>query len=509
MRMNRCFRDGIVGVVALVGAAVFAAGDDIPTIRKRAEKGDAKAQCELGRRIQTGTGVEKNEAEAVGWFRKSAEQGDADGQYELGNCFDEGKGTNSNSAEAAAWYRKAAEKGHAGSQLSIGLVCIGGIGVEKDVVEGVKWLRKSAGQANAGAQLMLGILYYSGQDVKQDYAEAVKWFHKAADRGNAEAQNQLGFCYEIGRGVREDHAEAAVWYRKAVDQGHAMSRVSLGMLLQNGNGVRQDLNEAAALFQKAAEHGDKLGQYHLGKCYEEGLGRNVDWDQAMIWYRRSAAQGFDEAKSRLEELEDLTETKPSGELVSRPRPVAAAPVVGGIGEVRFEEKPPGEDDAAPAVSYRDKVLVVKNDRAGAQDYFQPEAGGRVHGDFEITATVDIKSGPATQGNGIFFRFADDNGFIFNVTADGRCALYQYKKGEYAWFTFVDGQKNPKFKHDAVETGRVNTLTAVVRGSGVLIKINDREIGRQDWNVNPTGTVGVYVSGGNVVEYSNFRIKALE
>ena len=53
---------------------------------------------------------------AVECFRRSAELGDAEGQYGLGVCYAEGTGVEKNEQEAVKWYRKAAEWGDAAAQ---------------------------------------------------------------------------------------------------------------------------------------------------------------------------------------------------------------------------------------------------------------------------------------------------------------------------------------------------------------------------------------------------------
>ena len=58
---------------------------DIPLLKAKAERGDAKAQNELGELFLTGKlGVATNHAEAVNWFRKAADQGHAPAQHRLG-----------------------------------------------------------------------------------------------------------------------------------------------------------------------------------------------------------------------------------------------------------------------------------------------------------------------------------------------------------------------------------------------------------------------------------------
>ncbi len=60
-------------------------------IRAKAEKGDAKAQGNLGLCYDNGEGVAKDAAEAVKWYRKAAEQGLTQAQFNLGNCYRQGR----------------------------------------------------------------------------------------------------------------------------------------------------------------------------------------------------------------------------------------------------------------------------------------------------------------------------------------------------------------------------------------------------------------------------------
>ena len=50
---------------------------------------------------------------AFKWFSLAADKGDARAQYNLGHCYEHGTGTKPNVLEAAVLYRKAAEKGNA------------------------------------------------------------------------------------------------------------------------------------------------------------------------------------------------------------------------------------------------------------------------------------------------------------------------------------------------------------------------------------------------------------
>lgn len=164
----------------------------IEALKAKAEKGDAKAQFELGKKF-----METENAEAVKWLRKSADQGNADAQDVLGICYFDGKIVAQDSTDAITWFRKAAEQG------------------------------------NAPAQFNLGACYYYGHGVKQDYVEAVAWFRKAAAQGDDCAQNNLGGCYKQGRGMPQNYDEAVKWYRKAAEQGDAVAQYNLGLCYYN------------------------------------------------------------------------------------------------------------------------------------------------------------------------------------------------------------------------------------------------------------------------------------
>ncbi len=161
--------------------------------------------------------------------RISAERGDAKAQYDLGHMYYHGKGVQKNFAEAARWYREAADQGDAKAQYGIGYMYHFGQGVPQDYTEAVRWFRKAADQGYAKAQDNLASMYGKGQGVPQDYSESIRWYRKSADQGDATGQDGLGFMYYYGQGVPQDRAEADRWYHKAAAQGDAYAQRVLGL----------------------------------------------------------------------------------------------------------------------------------------------------------------------------------------------------------------------------------------------------------------------------------------
>jgi TPR repeat protein len=163
MKLNlfrRCLIPVFVAVFCLCGPQAHGqevSADEFAKWRKAAEQGDALTQARLGLCYAEGTGVVKDEKEAVKWFRKAAEQGDALAQSALGVCYSEGTGVVKDETEAVKWYRKAAEQGHASAQFNLGVCYSEGMGVVKDDVESYKWELLAAANGSEKAKKNMAI----------------------------------------------------------------------------------------------------------------------------------------------------------------------------------------------------------------------------------------------------------------------------------------------------------------------------------------------------------------
>ncbi len=112
----------------------------IEETKRRAEAGDAVAQCNLGIFYFFGQGVRRDVVESTKWYRRAAEQGDVQAQYNLGIAFDRGHGVAPDSSEAFRWFLAAAEGGHAEAQHNVAISYGQGNGVEMDWVEACRWI---------------------------------------------------------------------------------------------------------------------------------------------------------------------------------------------------------------------------------------------------------------------------------------------------------------------------------------------------------------------------------
>jgi TPR repeat protein len=126
-------------------------------------------------------------ATALPLIRPLAEKGDARAQFNLGVSYEHGLGVDANPAEAAKWYRLAADQNYSLAQHNLGALYEQGRGVPQDQIEALKWLRLAADRNNAFAQHRIGEFYEAGRGVPQDIVRAHMWFNLSAAQGHEPA----------------------------------------------------------------------------------------------------------------------------------------------------------------------------------------------------------------------------------------------------------------------------------------------------------------------------------
>ena len=84
-----------------------------------AQRGDARAQYNLGLLYSSGLGVDQDYQAALKWHRMAAAQGHAGGQSELAQMYAKGQGVQLDQVRAYVWYSVAAESLGGGSKSEI------------------------------------------------------------------------------------------------------------------------------------------------------------------------------------------------------------------------------------------------------------------------------------------------------------------------------------------------------------------------------------------------------
>lgn len=232
-----------------------------------------------------------------------AQSGYSEAQYALGLCYVEGKGVEQSPVNAFNWFNKAAHNEYfAEAHFVLGLCYYSGYGIDENKEKAVEWFRNASQQEYADAQYALGTCYLDGEGVAQSDIWAAIWFEKAANNGLVEAQLAIAECYYSGKGVTASKEKCVEWIRKAAEQNSSEAQYALGLFYENGEAVTKDLILAAWWYSKSAEQGYALGQYALGNCYKEGIGVIANPQTAIEWYKKAEAQGVEEAKSKINEI---------------------------------------------------------------------------------------------------------------------------------------------------------------------------------------------------------------
>lgn len=167
--------------------------------------------------------LRRMDAASVDLIRKMADRGSPAEQTILGYMYANGTGITKNQVEAVRWYRKAADQDYGLAQLAFAFNSKGG------AEEKIRWLRKAAENGNASAQFICCMIS-SAEKGKGNDAEAFLCIRKAAEQGNALAQYITGAAYAEGKVVTKDDAEAVRWYRKAAEQGDVKAKTELKKL---------------------------------------------------------------------------------------------------------------------------------------------------------------------------------------------------------------------------------------------------------------------------------------
>ena len=139
LRARFLIRAGILAVAALYP---FIYQGLKPSLRTRAERGDAEAQFQWANELLNPGGVvETFKPEGMKWLRKSAEQGYVRAQSCLAEAYTKGyeeKGERA-AVEAARWFHEAAKRGHFYAQYRYSQACATGQGVPQDLIEACAW----------------------------------------------------------------------------------------------------------------------------------------------------------------------------------------------------------------------------------------------------------------------------------------------------------------------------------------------------------------------------------
>jgi hypothetical protein len=307
-------------------------------LEQKAEKGDAKAQNDLGIAYLLGKGVEKNSKKAFELFKKSNDQGNIVAGYYMGICLGSGDGVEQNKEKALYYIQKAADEGLVEAENNLAGIYFTGDGVLKDEAKAISILKKAsnkkyplatynyanltmeksssdseqkeafkimedlAKQEEPDAQAAVGVWNLNGKGTTKNEVEAFRWLRRAVDNGNKEALYKIAEMYEEGVGTITDRIKALEFYAKyALEDPDAIVMITLMSKLSETEQKVRDQK----VFEVASWHADKGNrkmQAVLAGFYQNGVVVEKNLNKAVELFKKSSEQGWEPAKKALEKI---------------------------------------------------------------------------------------------------------------------------------------------------------------------------------------------------------------
>ena len=129
-------------------------------------------------------GGKKNVKEAAKWFEIAAEKGNAKAQYELGHLYEDGRiGLWSNYNKAAYWYIKAADQTNNNAQRALARLYRIGKGVKKDYAKAYELWMKARPLGPFEKLELFWLSQETWDSHPADLVEAYKWLLLADPNG--------------------------------------------------------------------------------------------------------------------------------------------------------------------------------------------------------------------------------------------------------------------------------------------------------------------------------------
>jgi TPR repeat protein len=244
----------------------------LPVLYRLADSGNTHVMYRLGRMYAAGSGVARDDTEALRWYRRAADAGNLNATTALAVAHLDGRGTPVDPQAGLRLLRLATARDHVEAASRLGHILLEGGIADKDGLEAARLFTKAADAGHPPSMVDLGLMYANGNGMQTDFARAAMWYKRAADLGNTPGMVNLGWLYEWGKGVELDAGKAAMWYRRAADLGNAYGMTDLALLYAQGKGVQRDEPSAVALNRKAASIGNAMAMNNLAWMLQSGRG---------------------------------------------------------------------------------------------------------------------------------------------------------------------------------------------------------------------------------------------
>lgn len=276
-----------------------------------------------------GNRIDKREAYAG--YKRAADLGNPRSEYRIGMLYEQ----SNDIAKAKEHYHKGLVQSDSASLYRLGMMSLlGQLGEVKDYKVGLERIKAAADAADEDSPqgaFVYGMLcgrelpdiYIPDSMLPNSPETAMVYIEKSAYLGFAKAQHKMGQIFELCQfGCDFNPAYSLHYYGLAANQGNAEAALGVSRWFLFGYDGVFKKNEALA-FQYALQASKaKLatGEFAMGYYHEIGVHVESNLQEARRWYQIAADNGNNDAKSRLESLnQDQTLSKADHETTTLTR----------------------------------------------------------------------------------------------------------------------------------------------------------------------------------------------
>jgi len=300
---------------------------------KKAEAGDANAQCLMGianylggsiydpsiietftienllmskipewkDKVYENTDVESEETIGAGtisirsyeWFMQSAQKGNKYGLYCLGVCSLRGIGTQIDYAKAREYYQKSADLGYNQARYDAARMLI--YLHQKDKVEkGLKYLSSASDEGHLDAKAIEGYCLLTGLGVEKNVETGLKTIKECYAAGSPVAALYLSQIYIKGDPPPQNVEEGMrILENECQTEKNYQAKYFLANCLLDGtSGIKKDFSRGFKMMKNAAK-GSAGALYKLGYIYDNGkYGIPINEGKAFFYFKQAANRDF-------------------------------------------------------------------------------------------------------------------------------------------------------------------------------------------------------------------------
>ena len=188
-------------------------------------------------------------AEGVACLKKAAESKHPLGMTLLGESYRDGEGVERNPAEAFGWFKKSADLGNNRGKSDLAMALYSGAGAPADKPAALKLIGEAAPELRDAAAAY-GLWLWRGDCGPPDVAEGGKWMDAALKADYWLAGRNLAKFYHLGSGVPKDEQRARAYLIKAAEVGDKFARQIVAEAFEKGEIIDKDEREADERFEQ-------------------------------------------------------------------------------------------------------------------------------------------------------------------------------------------------------------------------------------------------------------------